>query len=177
MLNFRKWIAAIAAIIVAGAVLTACSSHTTYAGGPPQLDAYGESGRCYYIDSPDEAYALQQAGRCPRNWSPSPMPASWRSSHAYFYDSPDYYNTYVPASRRTTYVSSVKTYERTNPGIVRTAPRVTQRKSVSQFGGGNGRTGGDYTSSRSTQTRRASTGTSTRKSGSSFGGGSRGGRK
>jgi hypothetical protein len=173
----QRVVAALAALIMLGAVLSACSSRTTYAASPGYSNTYdvppvyGQNNRCYYRDSPAEVDALRAAGLCSTRWAPYPMPSSWLDRYAGYYDSSDYYGRYVPPARRATYTRTVSTYVQSHPQAAR------QTRSVSQFGGGNGRTGGDYTSSRSTQTRRTSTGTSTRKSGSSFGGGSRGGRK
>ena len=148
--------AAVTAVALAAALAACSATDGTYAAAPP---AYGASGSCYYVDDVAEVTSLQAAGMCPVNWMPAPMPMAWRNQYAWYYDSPRYYDTYVPASRRTTYVTHVKVYEKAQPQAVRTAPKVTrpaQSKSSSLFGSGNGRAGGDSGSSRVAQSKPSS---------------------
>ena len=65
----------------------------------------GNTFDCYYVDSPAEVTSLMAAGLCPANAVPMMMPLTWRETYAYYYDSPGYYNTYIPVARRTTYVN------------------------------------------------------------------------
>jgi hypothetical protein len=65
--------------------------------------AYGEGGHCYYVTDPVEVANLQQAGLCPRSWTPMIMPLVWHETYYSYYDSPRYYNSYIPASRRVYY--------------------------------------------------------------------------
>lgn len=60
---------------------------------------------CYYINSMDEAYALENAGLCPMYAIPTLMPISWEEMYFSYYSSPAYYNTYVPLAYRRTYVN------------------------------------------------------------------------
>jgi hypothetical protein len=60
---------------------------------------------CYYINSMDEAYALENVGLCPRYAIPTLMPVSWEETYWDYYSSPAYYNTYVPLAYRRTYVN------------------------------------------------------------------------
>lgn len=71
---------------------------------------------CYFTDSYLEIALLHQAGLCPDAWTPMLMASisqglAWHYRYAAFYDSPAYYNRYVPASYRTTYVTHVHTFE------------------------------------------------------------------
>lgn len=117
---------------------------------------YGENGRCYYADDLDEVTLLRDAGRCPVNWVAYPMPDPWRAQYAWWYDSPSYYDVYVPAARRTTYVTHVKVFESSHPQAVRTPPKVNTKPQKGQAGGGfNAGTrpsGGDAASSRRSTT-------------------------
>lgn len=60
---------------------------------------------CYYINTMDEAYALENAGLCPRYAVPTLMPLSWEEMYFSYYSSPAYYSTYVPLAYRHTYVN------------------------------------------------------------------------
>lgn len=123
--------AAISAGAVAVGLLTAgCGSlgsgqAVTYAPA-----AYGANGQCYYVSSPAEAVALQQAGLCPRSWIPAPMPLSWEEEYYDYYDSPAYYGTYVPAGYRTVYVSRERSFgTRYRTTIVTLSRSATYRSS------------------------------------------------
>ena len=135
-------------------VLAACGSMAGGSYADPQMQ-YGEHGRCYYVDSPAEVAQLIDAGRCPVSWMPAPMPIAWHDRYAYVYDSPSYYNTYVPRANRATYVTHVRVYESAHPAAVRTAPKVkafTQQKApAGSFK--TGRQGGDSATSRTTSNR------------------------
>lgn len=76
--------------------------------------AYGELGSCYYVDSPAEVVALQAAGLCPSAWAPVLMPLYWHARYASYYDSDRYYGAYVPAPRRSVYVTNVTVFERSH---------------------------------------------------------------
>lgn len=102
-------------VVAAGLVLAAaagCGSAFDSDGSAPAYytpSAYYQTVNnvyeCYYINSIDEAYALENAGLCPRYAIPTLMPISWEEMYWDYYSSPAYYNTYVPASFRRTYVN------------------------------------------------------------------------
>lgn len=148
----RRHLAAIAAAI---ALTAGCATEDGYT---PAMTSYGERGACYYVDDPAEAVALQAAGLCPVNWIPAPMPYSWRSQYAWYYDSPGYYNTYVPQARRSVYVEHVKVYEKSNPRAVVKVPTVAKQTKKATFSAGNARQGGDdnRATKRATTTRQQS---------------------
>lgn len=137
-----------AVMMVAG--LTACgNSDAVY-----RPAAYGENGHCYYVDSPDEVYGLQRDGYCPNTWVPMLMPTYWHLMYAPYYSSPAYYGTFVPASRRTTYITVQKTYVNTHQSQIKSAVKSAKYKDAktgktvpgSKFGtrtftGGTGRGG------------------------------------
>ena len=58
---------------------------------------------CYYLTSTQEAYNLMAAGLCPAGSIPTPMPLGWEETYWDYWSSPAYYNTYIPASYRSTY--------------------------------------------------------------------------
>jgi hypothetical protein len=93
-------------LVLSTTLLTACDDigmdDLSYAP-----DAYGENGRCYYAYDPAEVVALQRAGLCPRTWTPVIMPVVWHSTYYMYYDSPSYYDHYIPVQRRTYYRTTV----------------------------------------------------------------------
>jgi len=161
----------LAAILPAAAIaLAGCGSTTN---DPPGPTTYGEAGACYYVDDPSEVVALQDAGYCPRNWSPAPMPSPWYDQWAWYYSSPRYYDTYVPVSRRTVYVQHVKVIAAQHPKAVTKAPKYTPPapKRSSSFNAGS-RQGGDQVSKRSFNARPAPGGSAPRPASRPAGGGS-----
>lgn len=121
---------AVAAVAVA-MVTAACGSMgngqaVTYAPA-----AYGQNGQCYYINSPAEAQALEQAGLCPAGWVATPMPLSWEQEYYAYYDSPAYYNSYVPVRYRTVYVHTESAFgTRYRTSITTLSSKATYRSSA-----------------------------------------------
>jgi hypothetical protein len=108
----KRAVTAAAVLAATAAAVTSCSSGTgplTYAPA-----AYGVSGHCYYVNSPAEAVALQAAGLCLQSWAPTPMPSAWEDEYYSYYDSPAYYDTYVPVKVRTVYVQRETTFGKSN---------------------------------------------------------------
>jgi hypothetical protein len=189
---------ALAVMIAAtAATLTACGGSgqpVTYAPA-----AYGANGQCYYVDSPAEAIALERAGLCPPSWHPAPMPVSWLEEYYPYYDSPAYYDTYVPARVRTVYVTRQRSFGASHRSAITTLTRkATYRGSNGstvrgtklggktrfgsgtsfgstgrKYGGGSARTG---TSNRTSRTGTSSGSRSSSRSGSFGGGSARSGR-
>lgn len=95
----------LAAALLAGAAGTAVLAGC---GSPAQshapLAAYGQGTSCYYVYNPAEVGQLKAAGLCPQNSFPVQAPQSWLDEYYYYYDSPLYYDSYVPAQYRTAYV-------------------------------------------------------------------------
>lgn len=111
----RRLLAALAVLLGTLAGAAGCGhGATTYAPA-----AYGENGHCYYLDYPAEAVTLIHDGLCPSSWIPWPMPASWEADYAPYYDSPAWYDTYVPRANRTVYVHHITTYMHTHAAIIR----------------------------------------------------------
>lgn len=96
--------------------------------------AYGQNGQCYYVNNPAEAIALQQAGRCPSYWVPTIMPVYWHETYFLYYGSPRYYDHFVGASYRTTYINEVHTFET----VHRT--EIVQRQNSATWKGSDGKT-------------------------------------
>ncbi len=151
-----------AATVAAGLLTAGCGSPgsgqpVTYAPA-----AYGQNGQCYYVSSPAEAVALEQAGLCPPGWVPAPMPLSWQEEYYAYYDSPAYYGTYVPARYRTVYIRTEGTFgTRYRTSIATLASRGIYRSSA----------GGTVRGYKSGNTRFGS-GTSFGSGGRKYGGGS-----
>jgi hypothetical protein len=126
---FKRALTAAAALAAAGAAATGCSSETgplTYAPA-----AYGVSGHCYYVNSPAEAVALQAAGLCPQSWAPTLMPVTWEDEYYSYYDSPAYYDTYVPVKVRTVYVQRETTFGKSNRTAITARSKSATYKSSS----------------------------------------------
>lgn len=102
----RSWPLFVVLVVLSATLLTACDDiamdDMSYAP-----DAYGENGRCYYAYDPGEIRYLQDAGLCPRTWTPVIMPVYWHSMYYAYYDSPSYYDHYIPVARRTYYRTTV----------------------------------------------------------------------
>lgn len=111
--------------LIAGGAATACSSQPV----AYEPAAYGANGTCYYIQSPAEAYALQQAGLCPRGWGIGMAPLYWQEMYWPYYSSPAYYGVYVPSPLRTTYVSVERTFYNQHTSAVRTASSTASYRS------------------------------------------------
>lgn len=162
---------------IGGAVLMSaagCGSSSQPVAYAPA--AYGANGQCYYVNSPAEAVALQNAGLCPRSWAATLMPLAWGETYYDYYDSPAYYNTYVPARYRTVYIhtetrfgttyrSSIRTMSktatyRTSAGTTVKGSAITSKtrfgsgssfgSAGTRYGGGSGRSG-SYSGSSSTR--------------------------
>lgn len=113
-----------AALVTAGCGSTGNGQDVTYAPA-----AYGANGQCYYINSPAEAVALEQAGLCPAGWVPTLMPLSWEQEYYAYYDSPAYYNRYVPVRYRTVYIHTESAFGRTYHTAILTQSRTAVYKS------------------------------------------------
>lgn len=107
MKSLRATTAALAA--ASAALLSGCGPSAPPLSYAPA--AYGELGSCYYVDSPAEVVALQAAGLCPSTWVPVLMPLYWHAMYASYYDSDRYYGAFVPAPRRSVYVTHVHVFE------------------------------------------------------------------
>jgi hypothetical protein len=124
-----KSASAIAAAALTAVSVAGCSSAPaplTYAPA-----AYGVPGHCYYADSPAEAVALQAAGLCPRSWAATLMPAPWQEEYYSYYDSPAYYDTYVPARVRTVYVQREATFGKSNQAAIKTRSKTATYRTSS----------------------------------------------
>lgn len=101
-----RLISATLAAALAGATLAGCSLSDD--GDPSYTPAayyqtVGNVYECYYTTTTQEAYSLIAAGLCPAGSMPTRMPLSWEEEYWDYYSSPVYYNTYLPASYRSTY--------------------------------------------------------------------------
>jgi hypothetical protein len=125
--TFKRTAAAAAVTAITAAALAGCSSTAeplTYAPA-----AYGVAGHCYYVDDPAEALALRAAGLCPASWAPALMPVSWHEEYWDYYDSPAYYDTYVPARVRTVYVHREASFGKTYKAAITVQSKKATYKS------------------------------------------------
>lgn len=83
--------------IAASAALAGCGSS---APAHAPMASYGMNGACYYVYSPQEAYNLMSQGLCAANAPVLQAPQSWLDEYYYYYDSPLYYDTFVPPMYR-----------------------------------------------------------------------------
>lgn len=125
----KKIILTLLGLIAAVITVTACSPDASTVSYTPA--AYGQNGQCYYVNSPAEAIALQNAGLCPRSWVPTQMPQSWEEEYYPYYSSPGYYDVYVPARYRTVYVSRVNTFGHVHVTQIRTSSAKARYRSSS----------------------------------------------
>jgi hypothetical protein len=149
--------------LVAAAALVACSGHSPTYVAQPLPDAYGEGGHCYYVSSVAEVAALQARGDCPSNWTPMLMPAAWHARYYWYYDTPRYYNTYVPVAYRTTYRTNMQAFQRSNATLIAqqkqvygSSRRTTTSARIVRDGSGTYRAPTTRTTTRSTTTRSGS---------------------
>ncbi len=148
-------------MLVTAAAVTGCSAATGPVTYAPV--AYGISGHCYYVNDPAEAVALEAAGLCPRSWAATPMPVAWEEEYYSYYDSPAYYDTYVPARVRTVYVQRAATFgSRNHAAIVTRSKTATYRSSA----------GGTVKGTQVTSKTKFGSGKSFGASGQKYGGGS-----
>lgn len=113
----RLVITAAGGVVVMAAILTACGPSTPTYYRPA---AYGENGRCYYVQSPAEAMSLRAAGLCQASWVPYPMPLYWHLRYAGYYDSPAYSGVYVAPASRAAYTKAAQSFEKTNSAKIQT---------------------------------------------------------
>jgi hypothetical protein len=104
------------AILIAGlfavlAALGGCAKHKPVSYAPAAYGMQvGSVYECYYVDNPAEVQTLIVNGLCPVGSVPTRMPQSRLNEYFAYYDSPAYYNTYVPASYRSGYIGTYHTY-------------------------------------------------------------------
>lgn len=121
----------LATVILAASVLVGCGGGQAVAYRPI---SYGENNQCYYVNSPAEVIALQAQGLCQAGWAPTLMPLYWHQRYWNYYSSPSYYNVYVPASSRTVYVASERSWGSINKSSIATASKTAT------YQGSNGKT-------------------------------------
>jgi len=130
-----KCIAAlIAGLFIAVAALAGLSgcSHTPVSYAPA---AYGvQAGSvydCYYVYGNAEVNTLIARGYCPVGSVPTRMPDSYLDTYFSYYDSPAYYDTFVPSPVRTVYISTYHTYYVQHTAVINTASKSATWKSSS----------------------------------------------
>lgn len=102
----RKQLAAVGLAAAMALPLSACGG----GGQTYQPAAYGQNGHCYYVQDPYEAQQLINAGLCPSNWTPYPMPLAWHEMYDPYYGSSAYASRYVRPSNKAKYLALAKTF-------------------------------------------------------------------
>lgn len=148
-MSLKKTVGALALAGALGAAAS-CSTGAGYYAPAAYYQTVDGVYECYYVSQMSEAYALENAGLCPTYAIPAPMPISWEEMYWDYYSSPAYYNTYIPASYRRTYVnvtcvhfhqtyssqitklSKTAVYKSSSGGTVRGAPKTSAFTSGTQ---------------------------------------------
>lgn len=131
----RRITALIAGLFIAVAALAGCSHSTPVSYAPAAYGVQvGGTYECYYVNYPDEVQTLIAHGCCPVGSVATRAPESWLDEYFLYYDSPAYYNVYVPGAYRTTYISTYHTYYVQHTTVINTASRNATWK------GSNGKT-------------------------------------
>lgn len=128
-MNLKRAGATLTTALVLSTSLAACGSSPSY-----RPSAFGENNQCYYVDSPAEVIALQQAGLCPSGWGATRAPSSWLYRYGSYYYSPAYVNHYVPQSSRRSTLSAGSTFLRDHKSDVKNAQRDATYVTVKKNG-------------------------------------------
>ncbi|MBS2550007.1 hypothetical protein KGQ19_24385 [Catenulispora sp. NL8] len=131
----RRLAILIAGLFAALATLSGCAKHTPVSYAPAAYGMQvGSVYECYYVDNPAEVQTLIARGLCPVGSVPTRMPQSWLNQYFAYYDSPAYYNTYVPVSYRGNYIGTYHSYYLVHTNDIRAAAAAATWK------GSNGKT-------------------------------------
>ena len=121
----RRLAIVITGLFIALAALAGCSKSRPVAYAPA---AYGmQVGgiyQCYYVDNPLEVQTLIARGLCPPGSVPTRMPESRLNQYFAYYDSPAYYNTYVPVGYRNAYIGTYRTYYTQHVSVIDAASKT-----------------------------------------------------
>lgn len=125
----RRIATLIAGLFIAVAALAGCSRSTPVSYAPAAYGVQvGGVYECYYVSSPMEVQTLVANGYCPAGSVPTRMPDSWLDEYFSYYDSPAYYNTYVPVAYRTGYISKYHAYYLQHVTVINAASRSASWK-------------------------------------------------
>jgi hypothetical protein len=172
-MKIRNLVAGFTLAAAAATGLTACgTAHADVYPPAAYGENYGGHWHCYYVHDAFEATQLIRAGHCHYGDIPTLMPGYWHARYDNYYSWPGYYNHYVPAAYRSTYVRvNVNQFNRQNAGLIKrqatsaryvgkggriipgtqVKPRYTSGTQKQRYGSGSSRTGSGTggTSSRS----------------------------
>lgn len=134
----RRIAALISGLIIAVAGIATVAGCSTPAAVSYAPAAYGvQAGNafdCYYVYGNAEVNALIARGYCPVGSVPTHMPDAYLNAYFSYYDSPAYYDTFVPSPVRSVYVSTYHTYYVQHTTVITTAAKSATWK------GSNGKT-------------------------------------
>ena len=125
----RRLAISMTGLFLALAALGGCARHRTVSYAPAAYGMQvGNVYECYYVDNPAEVQALIARGLCPVGAVPTRMPESYLDEYFPYYDSPAYYNTYVPVAYRTGYISTYHAYYLQHVTVINAASRSASWK-------------------------------------------------
>lgn len=131
----RRIATLIAGLFIAVAALAGCSHPAPVSYAPA---AYGQQVgsvyECYYVYGNAEVDALIAHGYCPAGSVATRMPDTYLDTYFSYYDSPAYYDVFVPSPVRTVYVSTYHTYYVQHTAVINASSKSATWK------GSNGKT-------------------------------------
>lgn len=104
-------------------LLAACGGSDDVAYVPA---AFGEDGKCYYVEDADEVRVLRDDDLCERSWTPTPAPPYWLFLYMPYFSSPAYYDRYVPAQRRSGWQTRSTTFTQQNKTQIDAAQKTAK---------------------------------------------------
>lgn len=111
------------AAALAAAAFTGLAAVAGCGGGTASYDmpySFGPAGECYYDFTPAEVPLLIAEHHCAPGSVAVQAPVTWMETYWDYYDSTAYYDVYVPARYRSSYVKSESLFGRHNRVAIRT---------------------------------------------------------
>ncbi len=119
-----------------------------------QPAAYGEDGKCYFVDDADEVVSLKDDDLCDDNDIAVQAPLPWLFLYMPYYSSPAYYDRHVSPAKRSVYKTTTSGFSTKYASDIKAAaPRASYKNSAgttvkgdkvapTRFGGGSRNSGG-----------------------------------
>ena len=109
-LRRRHW-AGLVTFAVVATVIALIVYRSQSAADPVLPRAFGQDGKCYYVQSPTEVRKLKQAGHCHASSVPAQAPISWLFLYYPFYNSQYYTSSYVSSDDDDAYQSYLRSFD------------------------------------------------------------------
>lgn len=131
----RRIAALIAGLFIAVAALAGCSHSAPVSYAPAAYgQQVGSTYQCFYVYGNAEVNSLIAHGYCPAGSVATRMPDAYLNTYFSYYDSPAYYDVFIPSPVRTVYISTYHTYYMQHTAVINTASKSATWK------GSNGKT-------------------------------------